>query len=169
MAWLDEFVSRAFHWIYSELSPSSPPQHLLTGKSGEQKAYRFLRRLGYRIVATNFRTSRTKGEIDLIAWKDGTLCFVEVKTRTQEGLRPPEAAVTLAKQEHLIAVAREYVRRLPGRHPPHCRFDVVSVILRGESEQPELHLHPGAFDWDAGQRRSRWRDFDIRPRGPFRR
>jgi Holliday junction resolvase-like predicted endonuclease len=34
------------------------------------------------MIAHNFRSPNRRGEIDLIGWCDGILCFVEVKTRT---------------------------------------------------------------------------------------
>ncbi|MFN8561045.1 MAG: YraN family protein [Anaerolineae bacterium] len=59
------------------------------GKRGEQIAADHLRRRGYELVASNWRC-RT-GEFDLIARKDQTLVFVEVRTR-REGSTPPSRA-----------------------------------------------------------------------------
>ena len=50
---------------------------------GEMEAYFYLRSLGYRIVAKNYRSARDHGEIDLIGWDEGVLCFVEVKTHSK--------------------------------------------------------------------------------------
>ena len=50
------------------------------GNEGEAAAAEWLRARGYRIAERQFRCRF--GEIDLIARKDGVLCFVEVKTRT---------------------------------------------------------------------------------------
>ncbi len=129
------------------------PEHLRTARRGEMEAYLYLRRKGYRIVATNLRVAQSRGEIDLIGWDDGILCFIEVKTRTAEGLMPPEAAVNLAKKQHIFSVARRYVRRLPGNHPPPCRFDVVSIVLGDGQQAPEINLHRAAFAWDADKPR----------------
>jgi Holliday junction resolvase-like predicted endonuclease len=54
-------------------------------------AYFYLRRLGYVMVARNFRSSR-RGEIDLIGWNKNVLCFIGVKTRTTHDVKPAEAA-----------------------------------------------------------------------------
>lgn len=56
----------------------------MTGAKPAWAAY--LRRNGYRIEASQFRCRM--GEVDLIASRDGVLCFVEVKTRaeTEHGL-----------------------------------------------------------------------------------
>src|SRR3974390_2164813 len=90
----------------------SSPEHLQTARCGEMEAYFYLRSLGYRIVAKNFRTARDHGEIDMIGWDDGVLCFVEVKTHSRTGLVPPEVAVDTAKRSHIRSVARRYVRQL---------------------------------------------------------
>ena len=109
-----------------------------TGRRGEEDAYFYLRRLGYVMVARNFRAPNRRGEIDLIGWQQDTLCFVEVKTRTTRDVKPAEAAVDRDKRRELFAVAREYLRHLP----PSCqwRFDVVSVYYDQQSGQPQIEL-----------------------------
>jgi len=101
------------------------PEHLRTGRQGEEDAYFWLRRQGYVVVARNWRAPGRRGEIDLIAWDHGVLCFIEVKTRTRRHLISAEAAVDVDKQRELRAVAREYQRRFP--QTCSCRCDVVSV------------------------------------------
>ncbi|MBZ5598934.1 MAG: YraN family protein [Acidobacteriia bacterium] len=125
------------------LVPGPDPTHLRTGRRGEEAAYFYLRRLGYVMVARNFRSPRRRGEIDLIGWDRDVLCFVEVKTRTSHEVKPAEAAVDRDKQRELAGVAREYLRRIP----PSCqwRFDVVSVYYEGHSSQPEFEVFQNAF------------------------
>jgi len=123
------------------------PRHLQTARWGEMEAYFYLRSLGYRIVAKNFRSAKDHGEIDIIGWDEGVLCFVEVKTLAQPGLRPPETAVDKAKRSHIRSVARRYLRQLQTERPPQCRFDVVSVILGDGNRGPTIRLHKGAFTW----------------------
>jgi len=36
---------------------------------GEEEAYFYLRKLGYVMVARNYRSARRQGEIDLIGWE----------------------------------------------------------------------------------------------------
>lgn len=115
------------------------------------EAYFYLRSLGYRIVARNFRTSKDHGEIDLIGWDDGVLCFVEVKTHSHVGLVPPEVAVDTDKRAHIRSVARRYVRQLKSDGPPSCRFDVVSVVLGDENRGPTIRLQKAAFSWRTGR------------------
>jgi putative endonuclease len=54
-------------WPLAPCHPVAGPAHLRTGKLGEEKAYFYLRRLGYTVVSRTFRSSRCRGEIDLIA------------------------------------------------------------------------------------------------------
>lgn len=131
------------------------PDHLALGQHGESEAYFYLRRLGYRIVATNFRVPRDRGEIDLIGWDKDVLCFVEVKTRTDDSFAPPFTAVTPEKQKHILAVAKAYLRRLPGESRPPCRFDVVSVVPAINGQRPQITLRKGAFSWGAGRKPAR--------------
>ncbi len=118
------------------------PTHLRIGRRGEEDTYFYLRRLGYVIVARNFRSPRRHGEIDLIGWDKNVLCFIEVKTRTSRAIKPAEAAVDQYKKRDLSAVAREYLRHLPPDCP--CRFDVVSVYYESPG-QPVFELFRNAF------------------------
>jgi putative endonuclease len=134
------------------LSPTDVPQHLVTGRRGEEEAYFHLRSHGYTMVARNFRAAHLKGEIDLIGWDDDVLCFVEVKTRTTRDVKTAEAAVDLQKQHELRLMARDYLRKLKrrkrmrdGNEEPKVRFDIVSVYL--DSNPSEITVYKGAFPW----------------------
>jgi putative endonuclease len=133
-------VLRALDWLAERtLPPEKVAPHHQTGRRGEEAAYFHLRKLGYTMVARNFRSPRCRGEIDLIGWEDDVLCFVEVKTRTTRDVKPGEAAVDRHKRREVAAVVREYLRRLP----PSCqwRFDVVSVYyLESKASQPQIEV-----------------------------
>lgn len=124
------------------LAPDERPAHQRTGSRGEDAAYFHLRKLGYVVVARNFRTSRCPGEIDLIAWDHDVLCFVEVKTRTSHDVKTAESAVDRHKRREIAHVARAYLRRLP----PDCqwRFDIVSVYYDGYSPRPQIEVFANA-------------------------
>jgi len=135
---------RALDWVAERtLAPEDIPRHQRTGRRGEEDAYFYLRRLGYVMVARNFRSSRRRGEIDLIGWERDVLCFIEVKTRTTRDVKPAEAAVDRDKQRGLAAVAEEYLRHMA----PSCRwrFDVVTVYYEPQSSQPLIELFRNAF------------------------
>jgi putative endonuclease len=130
---------RALDWLAAHtLTPEKMPAHQRTGRRGEEAAYFHLRKLGYVMVARNFRSPRRRGEIDLIAWHKDILCFIEVKTRTSRSIKPAEAAVDRDKQHQLKLVAREYLRQLPPACP--SRFDVVSVYYDTATGDPQFEL-----------------------------
>jgi putative endonuclease len=133
-------VVQFLDWLAERtLPPEEKAPHHRVGQRGEEAAYFYLRRLGYVIVARNFRSPRCRGEIDLIGWEDDVLCFVEVKTRTTHDIKPAEAAVDSHKRREVAMVAREFLRRFP----PSCqwRFDVVSVYYgQSKTSQPQIEL-----------------------------
>jgi putative endonuclease len=120
----------------------STPQHLRTGRGGEEAAYFYLREQGYVIVARNYRSPRSRSELDLVGWDGATLCFIEVKTRTTRNVLPAESAVDAEKQRDLSHVAREFLRKIKG-DPPH-RFDIVSVYFEA-GLPPDIELFRDAF------------------------
>lgn len=106
------------------------------GRRGEGLAAAYLQQLGYRLVAANFsvpvgqnrRGAQVNAEIDLIAYDEETLCFVEVKTRSSDWFAAPSASVDLRKQRQITRGARAY-RRIFGLTDASYRYDVVSIIL----------------------------------------
>ncbi len=97
------------------------------GDAAEDRALDYLAARGLRLAARNYRTpGRGGGEIDLVLWdRDGTLVFVEVRTRRTRDWGGAAASVGFAKQRRIILAARHFLLRLPS--PPPCRFDVVSM------------------------------------------
>ena len=118
------------------------PEHLNTGRRGEEEAYFYLRRQGYVMVARNYRNPNSRSELDLAGWDGETLCFVEVKTRTTHDVKPAEAAVDEQKQRDLSHVAREFLRKTKGNPP--FRFDVVTVYFE-PGQPPQIELFKNAF------------------------
>jgi putative endonuclease len=128
---------------------SSQPRHLLTGEQGEDAAYFHLRSLGYTIVARRWRSDRTPGDIDLIAWDGDTLVFLEIKTRTAHDLAAAESQIDPHKQKTLRRMAAAYLRQIPERHRDRVpvRFDVLSVYLL--PTQTEFEHFRAAFAFSA--------------------
>ena len=114
--------------------------HLKRGKAGEQLAYRFLRKNGFRIVARNYR--KYYGEIDLIGWEKSVLVFVEVKLRSSSDHGLPQEAVNLAKRRQICRVAKEY-RNRHQLHDINYRFDIVSI--QGKAGQERIEILKDAF------------------------
>jgi putative endonuclease len=98
------------------------------GRVGEAVAARWLRRRGWRVMAERFRSGRR--DVDLIVERDGTVAFVEVKTRRDAAFGDPIEAVSWRKQRELIRSAKVWADRFGP--PGACyRFDVVGVIVVG--------------------------------------
>jgi putative endonuclease len=162
LAWITQLLIRGLQKIRRRTGDSQA-SHLALGEQGEAEAFFYLQRLGYRMVANNFRVPQDRGEIDLIGWDGDTLCFIEVKTRTDVSFAPPSTAVTRGKQRNITSVARRYLRRLSVQPP--CRFDILSIVSSLESGPLEFTLRKGAFGWDTEKSRMRKpRYFDSRPR-----
>ena len=140
---LTRTIIRSLDWVAAHtLPPDKRPAHQRTGRRGEEEAYFHLRKLGYQIVARNYRTPRHRGEIDLIGWDRDVLCFIEVKTRTSPDVKPPEAAVDRHKRREVAQVARDYLRHLPSAC--QWRFDIVSVSYDSRSRHPRIELFRNA-------------------------
>jgi len=114
----------------------------LLGKAGEDRAAAFLAKRGYRILERNYRTK--SGEIDLIALHEGTVAFVEVKTRTSDAFGAPELAVDIRKQRRMIRAALGYIK-YKKLHQVPCRFDIVAIC---EAREKEVALIQNAFEMD---------------------
>lgn len=143
-AFFTRAIVNTLDYIASRLLPrKTSTEHLATGRRGEEEAYFYLRRLGYVMVARNFRTPRQRGEVDLIGWDAGVLCFIEVKTRTTHDVKPAQAAVDRHKRRQLTMVAKDYLRSMP--LSCQWRFDVVSVYYEGQSRKPQIELFRNAF------------------------
>lgn len=140
--------------------PEDEPEHLRTGRRGEEDAYFYLRRRGYTMIARNYRSPHHRGEIDLVGWEGDVLCFIEVKTRTTRAVKPAEAAVGRDKRQELRRMAHDFLRQMPSRlqrrtdsgrnmliarENVQSRFDVVSVYYDRGFGHPTFELFQNAF------------------------
>ena len=94
------------------------------GEQGESIACEELEKRGYVVLERRYRTRF--GEIDVIASDQGTIVFVEVKTKTDCSFSDPVESVTQQKQRRLVSMAEQYVAYKQLDTMP-CRFDVVAV------------------------------------------
>ncbi|MES1162182.1 MAG: YraN family protein [Rhizobacter sp.] len=100
------------------------------GDAGEARALAHLLAQGLSLVQRNYRVARGPnargGEIDLILReRDGTLVFVEVRSRGDGSHGGAAASIGFAKQRSLILAARHFLATQ--RTIPPCRFDVVAI------------------------------------------
>jgi putative endonuclease len=110
---------------------------------GEQAAARYLKRLGYHIIARRDRSPL--GEIDLVAVDGRTVVFVEVKTRDSADAGHPSEAVDTAKQRRLTRLALAYLKRHRLLECP-ARFDVVAVTWPAGQRRPTIEHFKDAFE-----------------------
>jgi putative endonuclease len=114
------------------------------GRVGERLAREHLERLGYRVVASNYRTRF--GELDLIVHDDTSLVFVEVKTRRAGALESSVEAVPRDKQRRVRSMAAAWLVEATDRpRSRELRFDVVGVTVDRDSRLVRLDHVEGAF------------------------
>jgi putative endonuclease len=113
------------------------------GNRSERAAVRFLRRLGCRILATNYVCPH--GELDIIAEQGGCVVFVEVRSTGGDDAERPALSVAAAKQRRLTRLALHYLRqRRLLDHP--ARFDVIAVMWPADRAEPRIDHYPQAFE-----------------------
>lgn len=96
------------------------------GNKGEDIACKFLERRGYCICCRNFRCRY--GEIDIIAFKEQEISFVEVKTRRNLNFGLPRLAVTAAKQQKIRSAALFYLQQ-ERKYEKSISFDVIEILV----------------------------------------
>lgn len=119
--------------------PHYSPQEL--GRKGEEAAARFLLRQGYEILERNWTCFA--GEADIIARIGKTLCFVEVKTRSQIQKGFPEEAVGARKRDRYERIAACYLKTYDACDI-RVRFDVISILVLTD-HRAFLRFHTNAF------------------------
>jgi putative endonuclease len=113
------------------------------GQRGEAAAARYLKRLGYIIIARSSHIRR--GEIDLIAVDGRTIVFVEVKTRVSHDAGHPAEAVDRDKQHRLTRLAMVYLKRHHLLETP-ARFDVIAITWPKAQRRPTIEHFKNAFE-----------------------
>jgi putative endonuclease len=125
-----------------DLSGLSPTARV--GRRGEKEAARHLRRNGYTILERNYRIRQ--GEIDLVAFRDGVLAFVEVRAQTEPVLIDPLRTITRGKQRRIIKAAQTYaaLNDLQSRDLS-LRLDVITVLFDEQGRPRQVSHVEGAF------------------------
>ena len=106
------------------------------GQAAEDQALAYLQARGLRLLERNYRTpGRGGGEIDLILQEaDGTVVFVEVRSRSSTGFGGAGSSIGMAKRRRVAQAAQHWLMR-QGRscNQCPCRFD--AVLLDGAHMQ----------------------------------
>ena len=94
------------------------------GRQGENSAVRYLKYSGYKILERGYKNPF--GEVDIIASKDGTVAFIEVKTRLNENYGAPSEAVDRKRREKYKRAAEYYFY---GKQiDVTVRFDIIESL-----------------------------------------
>jgi putative endonuclease len=108
------------------------------GRYGEDLAAQHLVAAGLEVLDRNWRCR--EGELDVVAREpDGTVVFVEVKTRSSSAFGEPAEAVSLAKARRLRTLACLWLLAHPCGGVP-LRFDVVSIVRQRGAAPQVRHL-----------------------------
>ncbi len=91
------------------------------GNIAEEKAAIFLKKRGFKIIKRNFYCKG--GEIDIIAYKDNTFHFIEVKSGENF---EPIYNITYKKLNRIIKCAKFYVQK----HKISSAFCIDAIIIK---------------------------------------
>ncbi len=101
------------------------------GKKGEDLAAVWLRQKGYSILHRNWRHRHY--ELDIIAAKENSLHFIEVKSRNSTTFGYPEESISLNKFRNLQRAAAAFLVQFPSHK--RIQYDVLSILR---------NRHPGS-------------------------
>lgn len=114
---------------------------LAVGSFGERLAADFLRKTGYKVLARNF--SCKIGEIDIVAEKDDTTVFVEVKTRKNSDYGLACEFVNYKKQQKIINTSIYYKRKYGTKE--NLRYDIIEVYTSAPEFNNKINHIENAF------------------------
>ena len=118
------------------------------GNTGEDVVCNYLQARGWNVLARQWRCRW--GELDVVACKDNSLRFVEVKTRSAGNWDADgRKAVSRSKQAKIVRTAQRFLQQYPRYADCFCQFDVVLVKRRGDTYAIANYL-AGAFDASDG-------------------
>lgn len=106
------------------------------GQAGEEAAREYLRKIGYKIIAANYRCPL--GEIDIVALDNKVIVIIEVRSKTNIKFGLPEESLTPAKARRLKRLALYYLQFKTGQEVK-CRIDFIAVLLN-ENDLTVLNL-----------------------------
>ena len=111
-----------------------------TGSSGETAACNYLIQKGYTVICRNFRTAG--GEIDIVAEKESTLVFVEVKTLPCGNSEFLSHVLDSRKQKRIIKTSKCFLAKYRQYSNDYIRFDVIAMNVPGF---PDIYHIENAF------------------------
>jgi putative endonuclease len=106
------------------------------GQMGEQTAFEYLIKKGYKVKARNWRYKNA--EIDIIATHNNQLIIVEVKTRSAAIYEEPRDSISDQKIRFLTHAAEAYI--IENEIDMETRFDVVAIKWFGKGKYELQHI-----------------------------
>ena len=108
------------------------------GETGEELAALYLTKNGYQILDHNWNLHRGC-ELDLVAMKDNTLHFIEVKTRSSDLYGEPQAAINWVKMKHICNAIQQY-RYRRGFINIAYQIDSIAILYRADNDYDLRHF-----------------------------
>ena len=108
----------------------------ITGNEGENRAADYLVSKGFEIIERNWRTNR--GEIDIIAFKNDILVFVEVKTLPNGTLDMIQRELNNQKRQRILKTSKRFLLKHREYNNSYARYDVIVIDMPGL--EPVYHI-----------------------------
>ncbi|MDD3981248.1 MAG: YraN family protein [Spirochaetales bacterium] len=109
------------------------------GRTGEERVASLLLSEGWSLLERNYRAGR--GEIDIIAERDGLIAFIEVKRWKAFDCSALEKALNADKTRRIIETSKIYLSTYRKYKNRRIRYDVIFLFRDGIPMRFE-----GAFD-----------------------
>ena len=100
-----------------------------TGEDGENRATQYLISKGFAIIERNWRTKG--GEIDIIAYKNDTIVFVEVKTLPNGTTDMIQRELNYQKRQRIIKTSKRFLLNHRQYSNSYIRYDVIVIDMPG--------------------------------------
>ena len=107
-----------------------------TGDEGEKRACQYLLSKGFAIIERNWRTKG--GEIDIIAYKNDIIAFVEVKTLPNGTSDMIQRELNYQKRQRIIKTSKRFLLKHREYNNSYVRFDVIVIDMPGL--EPIYHI-----------------------------
>ena len=107
-----------------------------TGNEGELRAAEYLQKKGFAIIERNWRTKG--GEIDIIAYKNDTIVFVEVKTLPNGTFDMIQRELNYQKCQRIVKTSKRFLLNHRQYSNSYVRYDVIVIDMPGL--EPVYHI-----------------------------